>query len=334
MIQQKPFSDFVFVALCLALLILFVISLGIGEINFDWRYVFAQDQMAHKIVFFHRLPRSLTALLCGISLPLSGWVLQELFNNPLAGPSVLGVSSSAGLGVAVLIVLGGFFLADDVLFSPWTLILSALVGALLSMFLLLIIAKKINSTVALIIIGFMISALSGALISLLQFFAQKQELQSMILWNFGSLNHLDYQKIIYFSMANLLGIVMIGLNIPALGKSQIGSQYAQTMGVNVQRLRLQLIFAASLLTGTATALVGPIAFIGLAVPHICRTWLKTANFYRLFSYILVMGMLLMLLFSILAQLFPWGSLPINIITSLLGAPIVLFIISKNAKTWN
>lgn len=312
------------------MVIIFICSLFLGSTSISFKQIWnlfdPENQTIQKIIFQHRLPRSLTAVLTGIALPMSGWVLQEYFRNPLAGPSVLGVTSSAGLGVAVMIVLGTTLGFGALAFQPWLLIMGALLGAFIAMMILIFMAKYISSTTALIIVGFMIAALSGALIGVLEFFASGKELKSYVLWSFGSLNGLDNEKLLYYFIFVLFGTMMVIKNIPNLIKMQLGELYAKTMGVNVRVLRLELIIASSVLTGVATALVGPIAFIGLAVPHICRLYLKTSDFHKLFRYILVVGVILMLVFSMISELFPSGALPINIITALFGAPIVLSII--------
>ncbi|MGI9526386.1 MAG: iron chelate uptake ABC transporter family permease subunit [Weeksellaceae bacterium] len=318
------------------MIVLFVLSLVLGTVNIPLTEVFsyASDATYNKIVWEYRFPRALTAMLTGIALPVSGWILQEYFRNPLAGPSVLGVTSTAGLGVALMIMIGGGLGYQSLIESSWALTISGLTGAFLSMLVLLWVAKFNFSTTALIIIGFMMAAFSGALISLLSYFATSNELKSYVLWTFGSTSGLSTERILYFIVFVLIGISLVIKNIPSLIKIQLGEMYASTMGVNVKNLRIELIIAASVLTGVCTALVGPISFIGLAVPHICRTYLKTSNFYRLFAHIVIVGMLLMLLFNLISVMFPGGSLPINIITSLLGAPIVLHIIINNKKVWN
>lgn len=326
----KVFRDKNILLLGLLVVLLFTFSLLVGStsvsINELLNLFNTENETLRKIIFQHRLPRTLTALLTGIALPLSGWVLQEFFRNPLAGPSVLGVTSSAGLGVALVIVLGTSLGAGVMLNQPWFIILGALLGAFLSMFVLLLVASKIQYTTALIIVGFMISALAGALIGVLEFFASGKELKSYVLWSFGSLNGLDFQQLLYYTIFIVVGVLIILKNTSGLIKMQLGELYAKTMGVDVKSLRLQLIIASSILTGVATALVGPIAFIGLAVPHICRIYLKTSDFYRLFAYVVLLGVCLMLIFSMISEMFPGGALPINIITALFGAPIVLSIL--------
>lgn len=326
----KVFRDKNVLLLGLLVVLLLFVSLLVGSTSVSMKEFLnlfnTENEILRKIIFQHRLPRALTALLTGIALPLSGWVLQEFFRNPLAGPSVLGVTSSAGLGVALVIVLGTSLGFGVMLNQPWAIILGALVGAFLSMFILLLVANKIQSTTALVIVGFMMAAFAGALIGVLEFFASGKELKSYVLWSFGSLNSLGFKQLLYYFICVVLGVVIIFKNVSALIKMQLGELYAKTMGVNVKSLRLQLIIASSILTGVATALVGPIAFIGLAVPHICRIYLKTSDFYRLFVYVVLLGMALMLVFSIISEMFPGGSLPINIITALFGAPIVLSIL--------
>ena len=324
--QDKRF--FLLVLLMLTVLMLSFVLGSSSYVLMDY-FNLSENESLKKIVFQHRLPRTITALLTGIALPLSGWVLQEFFRNPLAGPSILGVTSSAGLGVAIVIVLGSSLGLGSFIFEPGLLIVGALLGALLAMLLLISIAKQLSSTNAMIIVGFMIATIAGAFIEILQYFSSAKELKSYVLWGFGSLTGLSIRHLIYYAVFVLVGMFFIVKNIPSLIRMQLGELYAQTMGVNLRSLRIQLIIASSILAGVATALVGPIAFIGLAVPHICRMYLKTSNFYQLFAYNLVVGVILMTGFGLLAELFPGGALPINVITALFGAPIVLSIVFLN-----
>ena len=330
--MAKPVSkDRMIPVLFAVMIIFFLLSLltGSSTSSFSELMNLSENATLQKIIFQHRLPRTLTAILTGISLPLSGWVLQEFFRNPLAGPSVLGITSASGLGVAAIIVLGSSLGLGAWLTNSWILIAGALLGAFISLIILLMVASRISSTTSLIIVGFMIAALCGALIGVLEFFASGKELQSYVLWSFGSLNGLTFDQLAIFAGFCLFGMTMIILNIPSLMKMQLGEMYAKTMGVNVRSLRLQLILSASVLTGVTTALVGPVAFIGLAVPHICRMYLKTGDFRKLFFSILLLGITLMLIFSYISEIFPGGSLPINIITALFGAPVVLSIVFRH-----
>lgn len=323
--------DKTFYLLLVIMLLMIFLSLILGSISFsfqEWMNI-RENETLKRIVFQHRMPRTLTAILTGIALPLSGWVLQEFFRNPLAGPSILGVTSSAGLGVAIVIVLGTSLGLGSFVFEPGLLIFGALIGAFLAMLILISIARQLTSTNAMIIVGFMIATLAGAFIEILQYFSNEKELKSYVLWGFGSLSGLSFKQILYYFIFVLIGTLLIFKNIPSLIRMQLGELYAQTMGVRLKSLRVQLIIASSVLAGVATALVGPIAFVGLAVPHICRIYLKTSNFYRLFTYNIIVGVILMCAFGLIAELFPGGALPINVITALFGAPIVLSIIFFN-----
>lgn len=317
--------------LCFSLFLLVAFSVILGKSNIAIHYLWsdgAQHSLLKDIVIYHRVPRLLSAIFTGISLSLSGWVLQEYFRNPLAGPSVLGVSSFAGLGVAIAIVSGSVLGVVQWVHSPVVLIISALVGGFVSTLVLIIIAKKIKSTTALIIVGFMFSALAGALISILQFYAENQSLKSYIVWSFGSLNGLNYTQLLYYFTSLLLGFVLVYRLVPHLEKMQLGELYAQSMGVHLGQMRFGVVLSAALLTSVSVALVGPIAFVGLAVPHICRTYLKTGNFKKLFWYNVLIGSNLMLIFSLVAELFPLGVLPVNVISALLGVPVVLSIVIR------
>lgn len=311
-------------------------SLFVGQTQISILEFFEPTQngeILREIIFVHRLPRLFTAILTGVSLPLSGWILQEYFRNPLAGPSVLGVTSFAGLGVALVIVGGvlfGFYGWNN---NPLILIISAVLGGLFVTFILTGITQKIKSSSALIIIGFMFSALAGAVISILQFYAENQSLKSYIVWNFGSLNGLNYEQIFYYFISVIIGFILIKKIVPNLEKMQLGEVYAQSMGVDLKSLRTQIVLISSLLVSVSTALVGPIAFIGLAIPHICRSYLKTSDFKKLFYMVVLLGANLLVLFSIIAEIFPTGVLPINIISALFGVPIVLSIVWKQKTFW-
>lgn len=323
------------VILLITLLLLGVISLLVGATEIPLRAVFSsgnEGEILREIILFYRLPKLLTAIFTGISLSLSGWVLQEYFKNPLAGPSILGVSSFSGLGAALFIV-GGISLGIYTYNSPIFLISFSLLGGLLATMILVQVAKKVHNASVLIITGFMLSSLAGALISVLQFYAHNQSLKSYVVWSFGSLNGLDYQQIAYYGCALAVALGILAKYLPDLEKMQLGETYAQTMGVDMSKLRRIIILISSLLVSVSTALVGPIAFIGLAVPHICRSVLKTADFRKLAYAVALGGANTLTVFSLLSELFPAGALPVNVISSLFGVPIVLSILWKQKMIW-
>lgn len=321
-----------FYLLTVLLLVVFFLSISFGNVSISMEEIFqiltgrSENQTAKNILLFHRLPRSMAAVFTGFALPVSGWMLQEYFRNPLAGPSVLGITSASSLGVAVVILLGsvmGFNLSQ---FGSVAVIAAAFIGALLAALLILVFSEQLNSSNALIIMGFMISALCGAMIGILEFIAGGDQIKSYILWGFGSLNGLSWNQLLWFAIILLIGLGLSFQTIRRLAGLMLGEEYGTTMGIHVKNTRNQIVISASLLTAVATALVGPIAFIGLAVPHFCRILLRTADFYRLFWFTAIVGMISMLVFSMISEWFPGGVLPVNIITSLLGAPVVMSII--------
>ncbi|MDO5509337.1 MAG: iron ABC transporter permease [Weeksellaceae bacterium] len=287
---------------------------------------------AWHIATQYKLPRMLSAIFAGITLPLSGWLLQEFFRNPIAGPSVLGITTFSGLGTAVVLMLGSSIAWIQWVPSRWLVMSGAIVGAFLAMLILLFVAQKMKSTVMLIIFGFMLSALAGSLIALMEFFANARQLQNFVIWGFGSLDHLSYQLLGVYFLVLIPAILWIIFLVPRMQKMLLGELYAQTMGVNIKKIRWEIVFITSLLAGLCTALVGPIAFIGLAVPHFVRIRLKTANFKKLMLHIILYGVLFMLCNAWLAQMAPGGMLPINIIASLIGAPVVMYIIFQSRQT--
>ncbi|MCT7904564.1 Probable ABC transporter permease protein HI_1471 [Candidatus Ornithobacterium hominis] len=326
----KWYSDKVFWFWLLALLSIFLLNLvvGKGTANIFKGLENSDKELMRDLIINYRLPKGLAAVLTGISLSASGWVLQEYFRNPLAGPSVLGVTSFSGLGVAIVIVFFGLFSQIDIN-QPALLIFSALSGAAFAMLVIILFSYKIKSVSALVLIGFMLSGLAGAIISLLQFYANTHHLKSLIIWSFGSISGLSYTQIIYFLTCVVVGLMLIFLSLDKFQKLQLGHDYAHTMGVNIHYVKFIVILSSSLLTGVATALVGPIVFIGIAIPHLVRINLKSANFKKVFTYIIIIGAFTLSLFSLISDNIPGQVLPINIISALLGAPVLIWIIYQN-----
>jgi len=316
----------------LLLLIVFAFVLNLNEGNSNvtlWDY--SNNEITQNLILNYRLPKTIATILVGISLPLSGLMLQELFRNPLADPSVLGISSASGLGVAIVIFLSSILGFTGFLNSAWLLCVSAMMGAGLALLLIMYFSSKINSTSALIVIGFMIAGFSSALIGVMQFFAPSEKIKSYLIWSFGSISGLSWEQIGVFFSLTLIGILISIFSLKGIAGLRLGENYAHSMGINVKQTRWLILLSTAILTATATAFVGPIAFIGLAVPHICRMIFKEMNVIKLYVLVCLVGILLMLIFSWIAQLFPTGSLPINIITSLIGAPIVISIIWQQFK---
>lgn len=285
------------------------------------------------IILENRIPGAITALLCGAALATSGLLLQTAFRNPLAGPSILGIDSGANLGVAiVLLLIGttgtlGTFLNLSNLQGSALIVFAAMLGAMAIMFLLTIISRILKSTLMLLITGVMISYIASSLISLLQFGASEQGLQNFVVWGLGSFQGLSLERLPMFAVLILVGLVCSLLLIKPLDALLLGPEYAQNLGVKPQRMRQQLLFITGLLTATTTAFCGPISFIGLATPHIARMMGFTTHL-RLMPMTMVLGACIALLCNLLCTIPETTVLPINVMTPLLGAPVILWVMLK------
>ncbi|WP_246361539.1 FecCD family ABC transporter permease [Moheibacter lacus] len=315
----------VIILLLMLILGMFFLNLNIGNADVSL-FSMGNDEIARKLIFDFRLPKTIAAILAGIALPVSGLLLQELFRNPLADPSVLGITSASGLGVAIVIFLSAILGLNSLLNNPWLLCLASFIGAMLGLIIIVFFSSRINSTAGLIIIGMMIAGLASAIIGVLQFFAPSEKIKSFLIWTFGSMSGLSWSQIGVFSFMVLMGILISILTLKGISGLRLGENYAHTMGVNIRKIRWLILIASAILTASATAFVGPVAFIGLAIPHICRILFKQTDVSKLYVLVVLLGVFSMLLFLWISQIFPNGNLPINIITSLIGAPIVMSII--------
>ncbi len=298
--------------------------LGGGTSKSSWEY----------IILDYRLPKAITAILAGGGLAVSGLLMQTLFRNPLAGPFVLGLSSGASLGVAILILGAGMFggALGGLLLSSWSLIIASALGSFLVLLAVLSITFKVKDTMAILIIGLMFGSVTAAVVSVLSYFSDAEQLQQFIFWSFGSLGNVSWEGIILLSLCCFIGIVLSFISVKPLNALLLGENYAKSMGLNMKKTTLLIIFATSLLAGGITAFAGPIAFVGLAVPHLTRQYFKTSNHLILLPAVLISGAILMLLCDTVAQLpFSEYTLPINAITSLLGAPVVIWLIVRKRK---
>ena len=298
--------------------------LGNDSIKESWQY----------IILDWRLPKSFTAILVGSGLSISGLLMQTLFRNPLAGPFVLGISSGASLGVAILIL--GFSLFGGSLaalaYSSAGLALAASAGAFLVLSAVMLVARKLKNTMSILIIGLMFGSLTGAVISVLSYFSNAEQLQQFIFWSFGSLGNLSWTELSLFFGIYLFAILLVIAIIKPLNSLLLGENYAQSLGINLKRTRNFTLIATGLLTGVITAFAGPIAFIGLAVPHLTKLVFTTSNHKILLPAVAIIGAMTMLLSDTIAQL-PNSeyTLPINAITSIFGAPIVIWLLVRKRK---
>jgi iron complex transport system permease protein len=287
------------------------------------------------IILEYRLPKAFTAIMVGSGLGISGLLMQTFFRNPLAGPYVLGLSSGAGLGVALLLMgssLLGVGLSGSLWFSKTSVILASSLGSVVVMLAILMASAKIKDSMALLIIGLMFASLTGAIVNVLSYFSTSEELQQFVFWSLGSLGDLSWSEVGILSIFWFAGLFLCLFLIKPLDALLIGEAYAQSLGVNIKSLRYVTIFSTCILTGSITAFAGPIAFIGLAVPHLGRLLLKSNKHLIMIPTVCIIGSIIMLVCDIIAQL-PGSNftLPINAVTSFFGAPIVIWLILKSRQ---
>lgn len=294
----------------------------------------AQKPSWEFIILDTRLPQSITAVFAGAGLAVGGLLLQTYFRNPLAGPDVLGVSSGAMLGVAVVFMgLDSFGFALSGMGGNIMLILSAFCGAILVLMIVLSFSRISRDPVTVIIAGLMIAYLVGAMVNLLQNTAAREGLQQFVFWGFGTFSGLDLPQSMFFSITVVVVLSLSVFLIKSLNGWVLGESYARTMGVNVSRFRWRLIVISGLLTALITAFCGPIAFIGIAVPHLVRRIIKSEDHGILLPSVALFGSLLSLLCSILTRLpFFESPVPLNAVTSIIGAPVVIWVIIRNNKS--
>ncbi|MDP4209357.1 MAG: iron ABC transporter permease [Bacteroidota bacterium] len=286
------------------------------------------------IVLDFRLPKALTAVLAGSALSISGLQMQTMFRNPLAGPYTLGISSGASLGVA-FVLLGfssvlGFHL--DGIAANWVIVISAWLGAGAVLLLIFLVSLRINDIMTILILGIMFGSVSTAIVSVLQYFSNEVLLKSFLVWTMGSLGNVSGTHLWVLLPSVGIGLIISLLTIKMLNLMLLGENYARSMGLNVNLARFLIFFSTSILAGSITAFCGPIGFIGIAVPHICRMLFKTSDQKVLLFACIVVGAMLMLVSDLISQIPGSGMvLPINTVTALLGIPVVIWIIFRNQR---
>jgi iron complex transport system permease protein len=340
-IQKSYTKQFITLSFGLVMVLLVSISLGSVSIPLDEIIAVLSGNDSSKsswatIILHFRLPKAITAMLVGSGLSIAGLLMQTLFKNPLAGPFVLGISSGASLGVAILILGAGIFggVLTAISLSSWGLAIASSIGAALVLFAVLITANKVRNTMSILIIGLMFGTVTSAIISVFTFFSNADKIQQFVFWGFGSLGNLSWNEILVFFTIYLTGIInLIGI-IKPLNSLLIGENYAKSLGINIKKNRNIILLITSLLTGVITAFAGPIAFIGLAVPHITKLVFKTSDHKILLPAVAILGAIILLVCDIVAQL-PTSefTLPINAVTSLIGAPVVIWLLVRKKKLY-
>lgn len=333
MIQRHPY-----IFLITALVVLFATSLCVGPVSIPLDAVVGilTDSSAQVkdswrfIILDNRLPQAVTAVLAGGSLAVSGLLLQTAFRNPLAGPSIFGISSGASLGVAlVMLILGGTVSSSLFSLTGFTAIMAAaFTGSMVVTITILAFSKIVRNHVMLLIIGIMIGYLSSSAVTLLSFFATEEGVKGYTLWGMGDFGNVSSSLLPLFVIVSIVSLASTLLFVKPLNALLLGDQYAENLGINTQHVRHWLLLITGLLTAVTTAFCGPIAFIGLAVPHIARLILRTDNHRQLLPTTILTGSVIALLCNVVCTLPSFGTIPINAVTPIIGAPVIIYVILK------
>lgn len=329
------------IALALLIIILMGANLLFGSVNIPaeavWNALLGNEVEKVSwsfIVWESRLPQTITALLCGSALAASGLMLQTTFNNPLADPSILGISSGASLGVALVMLAGGGTIATGAftISGFFSVIIGAFIGSMVVMSLILFFSTLIKNNIMLLITGIMIGYITSSAISLLNFFSTAEGVHSYMIWGLGNFGGVSLEQLPFFSLFTAGGLLLTILLIKPLNAMLLGTRYAENLGVNIRRTRNLLLITTGLLTAVTTAFCGPVSFIGLAVPHISRLLLGTSNHNSLLPVTLLTGGAIALLCNFICIL-PGeaGIIPLNAVTPVLGAPIIIYVIVNQRK---
>lgn len=332
----------IIILLSIALIVLFLLNIMLGPVKIPLKEVVltllsgdASREEWRTIILSFRVPKALTAVLAGVALSVSGLQMQTIFRNPLAGPYVLGISSGASLGVAIVILGYNFFVGASMneWTGKWLIIFASWIGSGFVLLLIMAVSLRIKDIMTILILGMMFGSIISAIVSALQYFSDEALLKSYVIWTMGSVSNVSGSQIYIFSASIFAGLIISLLSIKSLNMLLLGENYAQTLGLNIRMARLMIFLSTSILTGTVTAFCGPIGFIGIAVPHLCRMLLRTGDQKQLMYASILAGASVMLLSDTLSLLPGKGAiLPLNTVTAIIGVPIVIYIIMRNNKT--
>ncbi len=327
---RKTYSIW-YAALVAALAVFFVLDICSGSIwllsEGLWSWSDGLSELGKNLLLQLRLPRAITAILAGAALSVSGLMMQTLFRNPLAGPYILGVSSGAGLGVALVTMCSTMFGFQLVALGQVAVATSAIIGAAAVLLLVLVVARKVKNNVSLLIVGMMIGSIAGALVNLIQNFANPDALKLFIVWTLGSLSSVGWSELLILAVVIIVGAIIVLTLVKPLNGLLLGENYARALGVHIDHTRRLIVIATCLLAGGITAFCGPIAFVGVAVPHIARGLFRTSNHRTTVPATALVGANLLLICDIICNLFTYP-LPISTTSALFGAPIIIWIIIK------
>ncbi len=325
------------------LLLLFLANIGFGSVSIPFDEIMkvmlgeeASRNAYTSIILKSRLPQTITAVLAGAGLAVGGLQMQTLFHNPLAGPSILGISSGAGLGVALVVLFAGNILGVSIsgygLLGHMTVVGAAFLGAFMILLLIVFFARALRDNTILLIVGIMIGYAASAIIGVMKFYSPKEDVHAYVIWGLGSFANVTWEHLMILIPVVALGLVMSLLLIKPLNVLVLGENYAENLGINIKNTRLAILLCTGLLTAAITAFCGPIAFLGLAVPHLTKGLFRTSDQKILMPAVILAGAVLALFCNIIARLPGFdGALPINVVTGLIGAPIVISVIIKRRK---
>ncbi|MEH2313910.1 MAG: iron ABC transporter permease [Nostoc sp.] len=342
LLSQKALTlkSILFSSLLIGLIFAFLLDLALGSVDIPINEVVKVllGQKIEKatwanIILKFRLPKALTATLSGAALGVSGLQMQTLFRNPLAGPFVLGISSGASLGVALVLLTASAttptLLADLGIISDFGLVIAASLGAASVLGMMLVVSRRVQDTMTLLILGLLFGYATSAIVSILLQFSSKERIQSYIMWTFGSFAGVTWRQLVVLIPVILLSLFLAVLQSKSLNALLLGESYARSLGLTVQKTRFSIITSASILAGGITAFCGPIAFLGVAIPHLCRSLFNTSDHRILIPSVIIMGAILALIADLFSQL--WVSqivLPLNAVTALIGTPVVTWVILR------
>jgi iron complex transport system permease protein len=333
--MNKNYNKYYFFVILLGI-VSFLLNISLGSVNIPFIEIFNVffgknfEETNQIILLNYRIPKAITAVLVGISLPLCGMMMQTLFRNPLAGPYILGITSGSSLGVAILLMCGS--LLPTFMIHEFSQVVFSILGSFVVLLLVLQVSLKVKEVTTILLVGIMFGSFSSAIVSIITSFSNAENLQKFTFWTMGNLGNLSSQSLQLLSLIVFIGLILSFLTLKSLNGLLLGENYAKSIGMSVKKSRFLIIFATSILAGSITAFVGPIAFVGLAVPHISKIIFITSNHFVLFWANIGIGIILMLLCDILTfALLENIILPINAITSILGAPLLVYLLLQKNK---
>ncbi len=339
--NRKVHTLILIILLAVIMIILFTVDLVTGPVKIPLKQVFVTlfhlrsvDPVWESVLFDFRVPKAITAVIAGSALAVSGLQMQTIFRNPLAGPDVLGISSGAGLGVALVILgFGRFFTGSDMLYiSGWIQIIAAWIGSAFVLFLVMAVSLRVRDVMTILILGILFGSAVSAFVSILQYFSDQAMLKTYVIWTMGSLGNLTGKQLNILLISISAGFLVTVASIKKMNVLLIGETYAQSMGMNLKLSRIVVFLSTSILTGSITAFCGPIGFVGIAIPHLTRLIFRSTDHKVLVPGCLFLGAIMLLISDLVSQMPPHDTnLPVNAVTSLLGIPIVIWIIIKNQK---